>query len=32
MNTSSHKAFAPAVRRQLMEAVMRKLDYDLTIP
>ncbi len=30
MNTSSLKSFAPAVRRQLTEAVMRKLDYVLT--
>jgi hypothetical protein len=30
MNTSRIKAFAPEVRRQLMEAVMRKLDYVLT--
>ena len=30
MNTSSLKSFAPAVRRQLMEAVTRKLDYVLT--
>jgi Eco57I restriction-modification methylase len=30
MNTSALKTFAPAVRRQLMEAVMRKLDFVLT--
>lgn len=30
MNTSALKSFAPAVRRQLMEAVERKLDYVLT--
>jgi hypothetical protein len=30
MNTSSLKTFAPAVRRQLIEAVTRKLDYVLT--
>jgi hypothetical protein len=30
MNTSRLKTFAPAVRRQLMEAVGRKLDYVLT--
>jgi len=30
MNTSSLKSFAPAVRRQLLEAVERKLDYVLT--
>ena len=30
MNTSALKTFAPAVRRQLMEAVTRKLDYVLT--
>jgi hypothetical protein len=30
MNTASLKAFAPAVRRQLMEAVTRKLDFVLT--
>ncbi|PTY02766.1 BREX-1 system adenine-specific DNA-methyltransferase PglX [Verrucomicrobia bacterium LW23] len=30
MNTSSLKSFAPTVRRQLMEAVTRKLDYVLT--
>ena len=30
MNTSALKSFAPAVRRQLMEAVTRKLDYVLT--
>jgi hypothetical protein len=30
MNTSSLKNFAPAVRRQLIEAVTRKLDYVLT--
>jgi hypothetical protein len=29
MNTSSLKSFAPAVRRQLMEAVGRRLDYVL---
>ena len=30
MNTSATKTFAPAVRRQLMEAVTRKLDFALT--
>jgi hypothetical protein len=30
VNTSALKSFAPAVRRQLMEAVTRKLDYVLT--
>jgi len=30
MNTSALKSFAPAVRRQLLEAVERKLDYVLT--
>lgn len=30
MNTAALKAFAPAVRRQLLEAVSRKLDYVLT--
>ncbi|MBA3351314.1 MAG: class I SAM-dependent DNA methyltransferase, partial [Blastocatellia bacterium] len=30
MNTSALKSFAPAVRRQLIEAVSRKLDYVLT--
>jgi hypothetical protein len=30
MNTSALKTFAPAVRRQLIEAVTRKLDYVLT--
>ena len=30
MNTSALKSFAPAIRRQLMEAVTRKLDYVLT--
>jgi hypothetical protein len=30
MNTSPLKSFAPAVRRQLLEAVTRKLDYVLT--
>jgi hypothetical protein len=30
MDTSALKSFAPAVRRQLMEAVTRKLDYVLT--
>ena len=30
MNTSALKSFAPDVRRQLMEAVTRKLDYVLT--
>ncbi len=30
MNTSALKSFAPAVRRQLMEAVGRKLDYALS--
>ena len=30
MNTSALKIFAPAVRRQLTEAVTRKLDYVLT--
>lgn len=30
MNTTALKSFAPAVRRQLMEAVTRKLDYVLT--
>ena len=30
MNTSALKTFAPAVRRQLMEAVTRKLDVALT--
>ena len=30
MNTSALKTFAPAVRRQLMEAVTRKLDFVLT--
>jgi hypothetical protein len=30
MNTSALKNFAPAVRRQLIEAVTRKLDYVLT--
>lgn len=30
MNTASLKSFAPAVRRQLMDAVERKLDYVLT--
>ncbi len=30
MNTSAFKTFAPAVRRQLMEAVTRKLDYVLS--
>jgi primosomal protein N'' len=30
MNTSALKSFAPAVRRQLMEAVERKLDYALS--
>jgi len=30
MNTSSLKSFAPDVRRQLMDAVERKLDYVLT--
>jgi hypothetical protein len=30
MNTSALKTFAPAVRRQLMEAVTRKLDFALT--
>lgn len=29
MNTSSLKSFAPAVRKQLMEAVTRKLDFAL---
>lgn len=29
MNTSALKAFAPAIRRQLMEAVTRKLDFVL---
>jgi len=27
MNTSALKTFAPAVRKQLMEAVTRKLDF-----
>ena len=30
MNTAALKTFAPAVRRQLMEAVTRKLDFALT--
>jgi hypothetical protein len=30
LNTSALKTFAPAVRRQLMEAVTRKLDYVLS--
>ena len=30
MNTASLKTFAPAVRKQLMEAVTRKLDFALT--
>ena len=30
MNTSALKTFAPAIRRQLMEAVTRKLDFVLT--
>src|ERR1035441_6122479 len=30
MNTTALKSFAPAVRRQLMEAVARKLDYVLS--
>ena len=30
MNTSALKSFAPAVLRQLMDAVERKLDYVLT--
>src|SRR5689334_18368144 len=30
MNTTALKAFAPAVRRQLMEAVTRKLDFVLS--
>ena len=30
MNTSALKTFAPAVRKQLMEAVTRKLDFVLT--
>jgi hypothetical protein len=30
MNTSALKTFAPAVRKQLMEAVTRKLDYALS--
>jgi hypothetical protein len=30
MNTSALKAFAPAVRKQLIEAVSRKLDFALT--
>jgi hypothetical protein len=30
MNTSALKAFAPAVRKQLIEAVTRKLDFALT--
>ena len=30
MNTSTLKSFAPAVRRQLMEAVTRKLDFVLS--
>lgn len=30
MNTSALKTFAPAVRRQLIEAITRKLDYVLT--
>jgi len=30
MNTASLKTFAPAVRRQLMEAVTRKLDFALS--
>ncbi len=30
MNTSALKTFAPAVRKQLMEAVTRKLDFALT--
>jgi len=30
MNTSALKSFAPAVRKQLMEAVTRKLDFALT--
>ncbi|MCF7788317.1 MAG: BREX-1 system adenine-specific DNA-methyltransferase PglX [Prosthecobacter sp.] len=30
MNTSALKTFAPAVRRQLMEAVTRKLDFALS--
>ena len=29
MNTAALKAFAPAVRRQLLEAVSRKLDFVL---
>lgn len=30
MNTSAIKTFAPAVRKQLMEAVTRRLDFALT--
>jgi len=30
MNTAALKTFAPAVRRQLMEAVTRKLDFALS--
>src|ERR1039458_3990786 len=30
MNTAALKTFAPAVRKQLMEAVTRKLDFALT--
>ncbi|MFZ4683634.1 MAG: hypothetical protein ACOYMS_14095, partial [Terrimicrobiaceae bacterium] len=30
MNTSALKTFAPAVRKQLMEAVTRKLDFALS--
>ena len=30
MNTAALKTFAPDVRRQLMEAVTRKLDFVLT--
>ena len=30
MNTSALKSFAPAIRRQLIEAIGRKLDYVLT--
>ncbi|MFZ4767373.1 MAG: hypothetical protein ACOYMN_20660, partial [Roseimicrobium sp.] len=30
MNTAALKAFAPVVRRQLLEAVSRKLDYVLS--
>jgi hypothetical protein len=30
MNISALKTFAPAVRRQLMESITRKLDFALT--